>query len=147
MLIVKLRNFGPLPILDVAANGASWTTRPDARLPITRLGRPTVGRQLSVLRPWNNELKYEEMVEFEIQFLHPSKDETLVPKMDHKVPRGVVEMSKSVDPATVVAKIQFTTPNGMRWETVTDGAGTGEPGASLGRDELETSTAMCTVQV
>jgi hypothetical protein len=126
VVVVKVRNFGPLPILDVTGAGATWTTHSDARLPITRLGRPTVGRQLSVLRPWNNDLKYEEMVEFEIQFLHPSKDETLVPKVDHKVPGGVVPMYEPVELSTVVAKIQFTTPNGIRWETITDGAGTGE---------------------
>lgn len=121
-----VRNFGPLPILDVAANGATWTTHPDARIVITCQGRGTVARHQAVLRPWNNDLKYEEMVEFNIQFLHPSKDETLVPKMDKQVPGGVVEMYQRVDPSTVVARIQFTTPNGTRWETLTDGAGTGE---------------------
>jgi hypothetical protein len=66
------------------------------------------------------------MVEFNVQFLHPSKDETLVPKMDKQVPGGVIEMYQRVDPSTVVARIQFTTPIGIRWETLTNGAGTGE---------------------
>ncbi|MGA8332041.1 MAG: hypothetical protein WB777_22530 [Mycobacterium sp.] len=93
---------------------------------ITRQGRGTVARHLPVLRPWNNDLKYEEMVEFEIEFLRPSTGETLVPRKDHEVPSGVIPMWQRVDPSTVTAEIQFTTPNGIRWETLTDGVGTGE---------------------
>jgi hypothetical protein len=126
VVVVKVRNFGPLPILDVAADGATWTTHPDARLEITRLGRGGVARHLPVLRPWNNDLRYEEMAEFEIQFLHPQTGETLVPKLDHKVPGGVVEMYQRVDPTTVTARIRFTTASGIRWETITHGVGTGE---------------------
>ncbi|MBV8861414.1 MAG: hypothetical protein JO259_06095 [Mycobacterium sp.] len=127
VVIVKVRNFGPLPILDVAANGATWTTHPDARLPIAGLGRGTVGHQLSVLRPWQSDLKHEETVEFEIQFLHPTKDETLIPRKDDKVPGGTVTLYQRVDPTTVTAKFRFTTADGIRWETTTAGAGTGTP--------------------
>lgn len=126
VVLVMVRNFGALPVLDVDAIGATWTTERDARVAISRHGRGAVARVLPILRPWNNDLKYEEKAEFEIQFFHPETGETLVPKVDHTVPGGVVEMYLRVDPTTVTARIQFTTANGIRWETVTDGAGTGE---------------------
>ena len=126
VLLVKVRNFGPLPILDVTATDASWIEHPNARCPITRHGRDAVSSKQSILRPWQNDLKYEEMIEFEIQFLHPAEDKTLVPQIEKRVPGGTMTLYKRVDPSKVVAKIQFTTASGIRWETLTNGAGTGE---------------------
>ena len=59
---------------------------------ITRLGRGALAPQVSILRPWNNDLKYEEMAEFAIQFVHPSKDETMVPKIVKQVRGGVIDV-------------------------------------------------------
>jgi hypothetical protein len=83
VLLVKVRNFGPLPVLDITATEATWSEHPTARCPINRQGRGRVDREQSILRPWQNDQTYEEMIQFEIEFPHPTEDKTLVATVEN----------------------------------------------------------------
>jgi hypothetical protein len=123
---VRVRNFGPLPVLDVTVTEAQWTEHPEARCPVTPRGRGMVNRKQAILRPWQPDQKIEESIEFDVEFLHPTEDVTVVPKAEQQTPRGTLIRYMDVDLTKVIVKVRFTTANGLRWEATTDGAATGE---------------------
>jgi hypothetical protein len=123
---VRVRNFGPLPVLDVTVTEANWTERLEARCPVTPRGRGMVNRKQAILRPWQSDQKIEESIEFDVEFLHPTEDVTLVPEAEVQLPKGALVRYKDIDLTKVIVKVRFTTVNGLRWEATTAGAGTGD---------------------
>jgi hypothetical protein len=123
VVVVKVRNFGRLPVLDVTLVGAAWNEHPTARWGTKGLVREELVKP--ILRPHQSDSPYEEMIDFEIWFMHPTEDKTLVPVVREF--HGGYRVYAQIDFSKVVVKIQFTTANGVRWETPTKGADTGEP--------------------
>ncbi|MGC2380721.1 MAG: hypothetical protein WA622_26970 [Mycobacterium sp.] len=137
VVTVQVRNFGSLPILDIELSDATWSQHPDARW-VTNWGMNTwpktepaqVGLHRPILKPHIelDDRAFDRLVEYEICFIHHAEDRPLRPKVttgpaaNYLVPNYV-----PTDLSTVVAKIRFTTANGVRWETPTNGAGSGEP--------------------
>ena len=58
--------------------------------------------------------------------MHPTEDKPLTPieprTADYQTPIYI-----PIDVSNVVAKVEFTTADGVRWETPTKGSGSGEP--------------------
>jgi hypothetical protein len=121
VLSVKVRNNGHLPILDVEVTDATWTEHPNARW--DTVGETHAHRKQSILRPWQTwqREQNEEIIEY-----------ALVPKVEKQVPGSSVTQYvpidlSNIDLSKVAVMIQFKTANGVRWETPTQGQGTGEP--------------------
>lgn len=122
VVAVKVRNFGPLPVIDVRVTSATWSEHPAARCRATNLAR----RPSSILRQHQSDQPYDEMVEFAVEFLPPTDEGTVIP-VEGQYPGGQgIPIFAKIDLSKVVVKIQFTTANGVRWETPTKGVGTGE---------------------
>jgi hypothetical protein len=126
VLLVKVRNFGPVPVLDVTVTDATWSEHPTARFQITREGRRPVDREQSILKPWQSDQTYEESIQYHLVFLHPNENTPLAPLAERQYSGGPTRYAP-IDLSKVVAKVQFTTANGVRWETPTKDTGAGEP--------------------
>jgi hypothetical protein len=131
-ITIDVRNFGPLPVLDVEIVEAKWSEHPEARWVMLQShwgarGIPADSKSRPILKPSRGlEDTYDTLVNFVICFWHPSEDRPLaafVPRTaGYPVPSYV-----ETDPSTIVAKIHFTTANGVRWETPTKGTGADAP--------------------
>jgi hypothetical protein len=122
ILEVKVRNFGPLPVLDVEVSGADWPEHPTARVRASNLGRGG-----PILRSNRSDAPYEEMIHFAVELLHPDEERTLIKKAEvQRFPGGVPDYVFP-DLSEVRINVRFTTANGVRWETPTQGVGSGEP--------------------
>jgi hypothetical protein len=131
-ITVQARNFGPLPVIDVDLVDAKWSEHPEARwMPLDShwVGR---GRQASnthrpILMPSQGlQDTFDTLAHFVICFMHPTEDRPLAPieprTADYQIPSYLPP-----DLSNVVAKVQFTTADGVRWETPSKGSGSGEP--------------------
>jgi hypothetical protein len=131
-LTVQARNFGPLPVIDIDLVDATWSEHPEARwIALPSLwqarGLPTNTLHRPILMPSQDiQDTYDTVAEFVICFMHPTEDRPLAPidprTADYKIPNYV-----PTDLANVVVKVQFTTPDGVRWEMPSNGNGAGEP--------------------
>ena len=69
---------------------------------------------------------FDTLAHFVICFMHPTEERPLAPieprTADYQIPSYV-----RTDVSNVVAKVQFTTADGVRWETRTKGSGSREP--------------------
>jgi hypothetical protein len=129
---VQARNFGPLPVIDINLVDATWSEHPEARW--EPLGSHWVGRNrqaTSTHRPIQMPSQglddtFDTLADFVIRFVHPAEDRPLAPinprTANYKIPSYL-----PIDLSNVVAKVQFTTADGARWETPTKGEGSGEP--------------------
>ncbi|MGE2717902.1 hypothetical protein ACQI4L_27905 [Mycolicibacterium litorale] len=125
---VYIRNYGELPILDVDIANVSWTKHPEARWGTILTNDGTIARgntkrpMLLNYRQSDNEVSsYQEAspptINYPVWFMHPTVDEALIDTSNFA----------PIDLSTVIIKIQFTTANGVRWETSTIGSGMGQP--------------------
>ena len=128
---VKVRNFGPLPVLDVRLvdakhcghSGASWgpvtTNWQSSRQAWEMLERP-------ILMPNDNlKDKYSTIAEFAVLFMDQEGGwigEVNPRTADYQTPSWM-----PIDVTTVVLTIHFTTADGVRWSVLTTGPGAGEP--------------------
>jgi hypothetical protein len=132
VVVVKARNFGPLPVLDIELVDATWSEHPGARWVTINTswqarGLPENSTYRPILKP-NQGLNdtFDTLVEFDVCFMHATRDETVVPVDTTRPPMRFPQYVRT-DVRNVVVKVQFTTANGVRWETPTKGAGAGEP--------------------
>jgi hypothetical protein len=132
VISVKVRNFGPLPIIDVRFVDATWRGHPEARWKLLEAfwqprDLPRNSDHRPILMPsQGGEDTVSTLVEFAVSFRDPAEDSPLVPVAKHFPASGLSQYVKT-DVSEVVAKIRFTTANGVRWEAPTQGAGAGEP--------------------
>lgn len=130
---VEVRNFGPLAVMDVELVDAVWSDHPGARWDTLDTSWQARGlarnhtRRPILMPTAGADDTFDTVVEFIIRFVHPIDDEAFEPPID---PRTVGYQHPSflpIDLAKIVAKVQFTTADGVRWETPTDGPGAGAP--------------------
>jgi hypothetical protein len=133
VVVVQVRNFGPLPVLDVRLVDATWSEHPEARWETQNTswqarGLPRNTTYRPFLKP-NQGLDdtFDMVAEFDICFMHPTEDRTLMPVVQQSSTPIQINTYARTDLSKVVVKIEFTTANGVRWETPTKGTGTGEP--------------------
>lgn len=128
---VKVRNFGPLPVLDVrltdakhnAYPGASWqpvtTSWQSSRQAWEQLQRP-------ILMTNNNiEDKFSTVAEFAVLFV--DQEGEWIGEVDQRTANYQIPSWVPIDVTTVVLTIHFTTADGVRWSVPTTGPGAGEP--------------------
>lgn len=120
---VKVRNFGPLPVLDVEVSDATWLEHRNARW------RSTVmrGRGYNILRPHSSDNTHEEIREYGVELLQPDEDETVIPITGYYPGGNQLPIYAQIDLNNVVIKVQFTTASGHRWETTIQGDERGKP--------------------
>lgn len=123
VVAVRVRNFGPLPVLDIRVTSASWTGHSNARWRSTNTAKRGGS---SILTPHQSDQTYKEMIEFAVEFLDANEDKTIVPVVDHYPGGQGLSIFEQIDLSKIVVKVQFTTATGVRWETSTRGGGTGE---------------------
>lgn len=129
---VKVRNFGPLPVIEVRLVDATWSEHPEARWVLMDTswqvrGLPRNSDHRPILMPSQGvEDTVSTLVEFAVSFRHPAEDSPVAPVAKHFPASGLSQYVRT-DVSKVVAKIRFTTANGVRWEIPTQGAGAGEP--------------------
>jgi hypothetical protein len=124
---VVVSNFGSLPILDVELTDATWSEHPGARWVTTAslLGSRPVGQvnlHRAILQPVGDipeESRTSPYVSYDICFLDATEDRPLRAEEN--------DTWKKIHLTNVVAKIRFTTANGVRWEMASKGTGGGEP--------------------
>lgn len=131
-VIVTARNFGPLPVIDIDLVDATWSEHQNARwepLPSYWVGRNRQATKTHrpILMPSQGlDDTFDTLAYFTFRFMHPTEDRVLAeiePRTaNYKIPSYV-----RIDLTSVVAKVRFTTADGVRWETPTKGAGSGEP--------------------
>jgi hypothetical protein len=131
-VVVQARNFGPLPVIDIDLVDATWSEHPEARwIPLNShwqaRGLPANSTHRAILMPNQGvEDTFDTLAHFVICFMHPTEERPLAPieprTADYQIPSHV-----RTDLSNVVAKVQFTTADGVRWETPTKGSGSGEP--------------------
>jgi hypothetical protein len=131
-VIIQARNFGPLPVIGVTLVDATWSEHSDARwitLPSNWVARNRVATSVHrpILKPSQGlDDTFDTLADFVISFVHPTEERPLAPIE----PRTAGYQHPSyvrTDVSNVIAKVQFTTAHGVRWETPTKGAGSGEP--------------------
>lgn len=131
-VIVQARNFGPLPVIDIDLVNAIWTEHPEARWEPLDSHWVGVNRQATrthrpILKPNQSfDDTFDTLAYFRFTFLHPTKDRPLAP-IDPRTTNYKIPSYVRTDVSNVFAKVQFTTADGVRWETPTKGEGTGEP--------------------
>lgn len=120
---VTVRNFGPLPVLDVEVSDAAWTEYPNARW------RPNVltGRGYNILRPHRTDSSFEEIREVGVEFLRPDQDQTMVAITGNYPGGDQHPIYAAIDLSNVAIKVRFTTASGIRWEAAIQGDRRGEP--------------------
>lgn len=129
---IKVRNFGPLPVIDVRLVDATWSEHPEAHWILMDTswqarGLPRNSDHRPILMPSQGvEDTVSTLVEFAVSFRHPTEDSPLAPVARDFPASGLSQYART-DVSKVLAKIRFTTANGVRWETPTQGAGAGEP--------------------
>jgi sugar phosphate isomerase/epimerase len=121
---VEVRNYGPLPILDLELVAATWTEHPDARWGTNGLSRERL--YCPMLGPEAEHKDAGAGVRYYVWFMHPTTDEPLAEVAIERTPKTPREYVP-IDPSTVEIRFRFRTANGVRWETPTRVAGTGEP--------------------
>ena len=121
---VEVRNYGPLPILDVELVSATWADHQEAHWGTS--GRSRIGTYHAILRPLEDDTDATRVLSHNIWFMHPTEDETLQEVVEGQRPDGQTKYAP-INLSRVVVKIQFTTANGVHWETPTSGQTTGEP--------------------
>lgn len=109
-----------------------WREHPDARQELSFgrwVGKPDSSGRLSrpVLMPGHGaEDTYDTIVEFLVFFLHPTENRPMSPiesvTAGYAFPNYV-----PIDVNNVDARVRFTTADGVRWETQTEGSGGGKP--------------------
>ena len=129
---VEARNFGPLPVIDIDLVDAMWSEHPEARwVPLDShwqaRGLTANSTHRPILMPSQGvEDTFDTLAHFVIRFMHPTEERPLAPieprTADYPIPSYM-----RTDVSSVVAKVQFTTADGVRWETPTKGSGSGEP--------------------
>lgn len=120
---VTVRNFGPLPVLDVEVSGATWRDHPEAR----HRSKVLNGRGYNILRPHRSDSTFEEIREFAVELLQPDQDQTVVPLLGHHPVAAHVPRYAELDLDDVVVKVRFTTASGHRWEVSIRGDSRGGP--------------------
>jgi hypothetical protein len=123
-MYVEVRNYGPLPILDVELVSATWADHPEAHWGTS--GRSREGTYHPILRPLQDDDDQTRVISHNIWFMHPTEDKTLQEVVEGKRPDGLTRYAP-IDLSRVIVKIQFTTANGVHWETPTSGQTTGDP--------------------
>lgn len=130
---VEVRNFGPLPILDIELAGASWTEHPTARLAVSfgqyiGVVRPATARRRPVLMSTNEfERSATTVVDFILRFKDEFDDDRPLTEPTARTAGYQHPNYEPIDLANVVVKVRFTTADGVRWETPTEGGSAGEP--------------------
>lgn len=131
-IIIEVRNFSPLPVIDVDLVDATWSEHREARwVPFPShwvgRGRPATSTHRPILKPSEGiEDTYDTLAHFRFRFLHPTEDRPLAP-IHPRTANYPHQSYLPIDLANVVAKVQFTAADGVRWETPTKGEGAGEP--------------------
>ena len=131
-VVVQARNFGPLPVIDVDLVDATWSEHRDARWEPLKSHWVGRGRQATsihrpILMPSKGvEDTFDTLAYFVIRFLHPTEDRPLAP-IEPRTAKLPVPSYVRTDLSNVVVKVRFTTADGVRWETPTKAAGSGEP--------------------
>jgi hypothetical protein len=69
---------------------------------------------------------YDKMADYSICFIDVATGVPLSP-IEPRTASYILPNYVPIDLSTMVAKIRFTTANGVRWETPTKGMGSGEP--------------------
>ena len=113
-----------LPILDLELVAAAWTDHPDARWGTNGLSREHL--HCPMLGPEAEQRDAGTAMRFYVWFMHPTKDEPLAEVAIERTPKAPREYVP-IDLSTVEIRFRFRTANGVRWETPTRVAGTGEP--------------------
>jgi hypothetical protein len=131
-VVVQARNFGPLPVLDIDLVDATWSQHPKARWEPMASHWVARGRQANsthrpILKP-NQGLDdtFDTLAYFVVRFLHPTEDRPLTP-VEARTANYPIPSYVRPDLSKIVAKVRFTTADGVRWETATKGEGSGEP--------------------
>jgi hypothetical protein len=131
-VVVQARNFGPLPVIDIDLVDATWSEHPEARwepLKSHWVGRNRQATETHrpVLMPSQGlDDTFDTLAYFVIRFMHPTEDRPLAP-IEPRTANYQIPSSVRTDLTNVVAKVRFTTADGVRWETSTKGEGSGEP--------------------
>ncbi|MDC8980680.1 hypothetical protein PR370_01045 [Mycobacterium marinum] len=129
---VTIRNYGPLPILDVELVDAEWTEYPELRWGTDRLMKRGLYHPLLKPQPQDDDTIHWVGIRYHIWLMHPTVDEPLIRPVElpatpgRNRPPHAPEYAQ-IDMANVVIKVRFTTANGVRWEVPTRGEHTGEP--------------------
>ena len=119
-------------MIDVDLVDATWSEHHDARwqpLPSHWVGRNrnVTSTHRPILMPSQGiDDTFDTLADFVIQFVHAIEDRP-VASIDPRSEKYQVPFYSPVDLSNVVVKLQFTTADGVRWETPTSGEGAGEP--------------------
>ncbi|MCV7067707.1 hypothetical protein H7H51_22100 [Mycolicibacterium farcinogenes] len=131
-ITVEVRNFGRLPILDVELADAAWTEHPTARVEVSfgqyvGIGFPKTAYRRPVLMPTREfERKSTTVVDFGVVFKHEADDRPLT-EATARTANYQIPSYEPIDLSKVAIKIRFTTADGVRWETSTEGGAAGDP--------------------
>lgn len=132
-LDVKVRNYGPLPALDVAIIDATWNEHPDARWTILQANWTTVDRvptpvRKPVLMPAEDvNDTYDTTAEYRIGFIDPSTNEMIKTAIDPRTANFPLPNYQPIDRANTTVTVAFTTADGVRWAITTNGTDANEP--------------------
>lgn len=130
---ISVRNYGPLPVLDVDLVESTWVEHLDAqqRDSAGRWIRPSdeiSRRHRPILMPHPAEFDdvYNTVAEFSVAYLHPTQEEILAP-IEKRTAHFQYPNRVPIDPSAIRARVRFTTADGVRWELSTDKSGSGDP--------------------
>jgi hypothetical protein len=137
VVLVDVRNYGPLPVLDVDLVNASWAAHPEARWATNWSRREDHGPLAQVdlhrpiLKPHTDEDDHSpiKLASHRVTFLHHDEDKPLlgIEPVSPDSPPTAFPRYLMPDISKVVISIRFTTADGIRWEVSTEGMGGGEP--------------------
>jgi hypothetical protein len=124
IVVVDVRNYGSLPILDIELADAVWNEHPDARWGTNGLTRENLRHEM--LRP-DPENSSGFLIRYYVWFMHPTRDEALARIANEQALPAARPEYVPIELSNVEIRVRFKTANGVRWETPTEGVGTGEP--------------------
>lgn len=132
-VVVQVRNFGPLPVIDIDLVDATWSEHPEAVWEPLDSHWVATNRQANkthrpILMPNQGvqEDTFDTLAYFVVRFMHPTENRPLAP-IEPRTANYQIPSYVRTDLSNVVAKVRFTTADGVRWETPTKGEGSGEP--------------------
>lgn len=128
---VEVRNYGPLPVLDIDLIDAAWSEHPQA-LQVGSAGRfiraeeEVLHRPILMPHPAGHDDAYNTVADFTVTYFDAQTHELLAP-IDTKTVEFLLASRLPIDVSQVSAKIRFTSADGVRWETLSEGRGSGDP--------------------
>lgn len=122
---VTVSNFGSLPILDVELVAAAWADHPKARWGTNGITRENLFYPLLMPQTTDKPAdSFTREIRYHVWFMHPTEGKPLVEPI---LRSGGAPEYEQIDVSKVVLRVRFTTANGVRWETPTSGAHSGQP--------------------